>query len=139
MVYIVIHIVLCLAVFEGAKYVLKAGEEGNLFRLFDVVIACLKSNIVLMNVAVVLLTPFRLIGIRQSSPVTDFEVKGTMAVTVAGGVLSLIMGAICMGIGALGPVCGKDKRSVPDRFQIDDISRLVQINGGIHLPAVFDS
>lgn len=96
LVYIAIHIVLCLAVLVGAKYVLKAGESEGLSSLFDAVIAGLESNIVLMNVAVVLLTPFRIIGIRQSSPVTDFEVKGTIAVMIAGVFLTVAAGTYYM-------------------------------------------
>lgn len=96
LVYIVIHGVLCLAVFGGAKYVLRSGQLGDLLTLFDVVFSYLICNIVLMDGAVVLLTAFRLISIRQSSQVTDFEVKGTTVVMIVGIVLTVAAGVYHM-------------------------------------------
>lgn len=88
LIYIVIHSVLCLAVFLGAKFLLESKDLLSAVVLYPV------CNIVLMDGAVVLLTPFRLIGIRQFSQVTDFEVKGTAAVMIAGVVLTTVAGGI---------------------------------------------
>lgn len=45
----------------------------------------------------VLLIPFRIIAVRKTTRVTDFEVKATLAVTVVEVVLSLAAGVLFMG------------------------------------------
>lgn len=49
----------------------------------------------------VLLIPFRIIAVRKTTRVTDFEVKATLVVTVVGVVLSLAAGVLFMGTGGL--------------------------------------
>ncbi len=103
-VFIVIHIVLCVLVFCYAK---QAGEIGTVdgtdyTRIGKVdLLGGAFYTVAMLVWSAVLLTPLRFIAVRKNSRVTELEVKGTLAAAVAGGVLSLIMGAICMGIGAL--------------------------------------
>lgn len=103
-VFVVIHIVLCVLVFCYAK---QAGEIGTVdgtdytrIGIADLLGGAFYTVAMLVWSAV-LLTPLRFIAVRKNSRVTELEVKGTLAAAVAGGILSLIMGAICMGIGAL--------------------------------------
>lgn len=102
-VFVGIHIVLCMLVFRCAK---QAGALGTVdgtdytkLGIADLLGGVLYAVVMLVWSAV-LLTPLRLIAVRKNSRVTALEVKGTLAVAVAGVVLSLIMGVIYMGIGA---------------------------------------
>lgn len=103
MVFVGIHIVLCMLVFRYAK---QAGELGTVggtdYTALDIadLLGGMLHAVVMLVWSAVLLTPLRLIAVRKNTRVTELEVKGTLAVAVVGIVLSLIMGVICLGLGA---------------------------------------
>lgn len=110
-VFCVIHIALCALVFCYAR---QAGELGTVdgvdytnIDLSDLLsgTAELLGGLLYMAVmlvwSAVLLTPLRLIAIRKNTRITKLEINATLAVVIAGAVLTLTMGVIFMGVGAL--------------------------------------
>ena len=122
MIFIVFHIVLCMFVFFYAKELVgfepiadampDAYVDGAdvtdivnvgiyTFNSIFTVITCGLYVLVMFVWSAVLLIPFRIIAVRKTTQVTDFEVKATLVVTVAGVVLSLAVGVLFMGTGSL--------------------------------------
>lgn len=122
MFFIVFHIVLCMFVFFYAKelvgfepiadtmsdayvdgtdvtHIVNAGIDA--FNGIFTVITGGLYVLVMFVWSAILMIPFRIIAVRKTTQVTDFEVKATLMVTVVGVVLSLSLGVIFMGTGCL--------------------------------------
>lgn len=122
MIFIVFHIVLCVFAFFYAKDVVEFEPIADTMSdayvdgtdvthivnagiyAFNGIFAVITGGLYVLMMFVwsaILMIPFRIIAVRKTTQVTDFEVKATLVVTVVGVVLSLAAGMLFMGTGGL--------------------------------------
>lgn len=122
MIFIVFHIVLCMSVFLYARELVEFEPIADTMSdayvdgtdVTDIVNAGIYTFngiftvitgglyvLVMFVWSAVLLIPFRIIALRKTTQVTDFEVKATLVIAAVGVVLSLTAGVLFMGTGSL--------------------------------------
>ncbi|MGN0607421.1 MAG: hypothetical protein ACI4JM_12965 [Oscillospiraceae bacterium] len=101
-IFIIIHIVLCLCAFLYTKEFadISISAYNGVFYTINFIVGIA----VMFFISMILIIPFRLISVRKLTEVSDFELKTTLKIIIAGIVIMLLAGIIFLGINMLIPM-----------------------------------